>query len=280
MDRDTFLKRVTPTSSSEMKTKPAYKCETCKDSGIEGDGEIHYQNIGVTGKRFCHDCEKGKQMFHQWMQLPEQKKQHQKFKQDKIARALRLSNLSPVYLQAKLEDLKNNKGLQETCTKYLKNWEKIKPLGLGYYFWGNVGAGKTYTAAILANELMKRHFVEVLFLKMPEAVARIKKTFGSDKQNPDKNMFEKMREVEMLILDDLGIEKVSDWLADKIYQVVEHRYSNNLPMIITSNQSLDDLAKIYREQVSSRITEKTKSIQFTQKDKRQKLGEEIKQRLF
>jgi len=275
-----FLKRVTPTSSSEMKTKPAYKCKTCKDSGIKGDGETHYQNIGVTGKRFCDQCEKGNKMFRDWFYLPEQQKQHQKFKQDKIARALRLSNLSPVYLKAKLEDLKNNKALEETCKLYLENWKKIKPLGLGYYFWGNVGAGKTYTAAILANELMKQHFVEVLFLKMPEAVARIKKSFGSDKKDSDKNLFEKMRDAEMLILDDLGIEKVSDWLADEIYQVVEHRYSNNLPMIITSNQSLDDLAKIYREQVSSRITEKTKSIKFTQKDKRQKLGEEIKQTLF
>ncbi len=273
-------KKATPTSSSETMTKPQYKCKNCKDSGIEYDGIVHYKNIGVMGKRFCDECEKGKQMFREWMQLPEQKNQHQKFKQDKIERALRLSNLSPVYLNAKLEDLKDNGALQKTCRLYLDNWEKIKPLGLGYYFWGNVGAGKTYTAAILANELMKRHFVEVLFLKMPEAVARIKKTFGAEKKSPDKDLFDKMREVEMLILDDLGIEKVSDWLADEIYQVVEHRYSNNLPMIITSNQSLSDIGQVYREQVASRLTQKTKSIHFTQTDKRQKLEEEVKQRLF
>jgi len=274
-------KQVTPTSSSETMTKPEYKCTTCRDRGFEDCGSgLHYQAYGTSEKRFCNDCEKGKQMFREWAHLPEQRRHFQEYKQEKIDRMMRLSKLSPAYLNAKLEDLKDSGALQKTCKLYLDNWEKIKPLGLGYYFWGNVGAGKTYTAAILANELMKRHFVEVLFLKMPEAVARIKKTFGSDKKNPDKDLFDKMREVEMLILDDLGIEKVSDWLADEIYQVVEHRYSNNLPMIITSNQSLSDIGQVYREQVASRITQKTKSIHFTQTDKRQKLEEEVKQRLF
>lgn len=278
MGRDTFPKQAMPTLSSEMTTKP--KCETCKDNGFEDYSSIHYQAYGTSEKRFCNDCEKGLQLYRVWISESKQKEYFQKYKMEKIERMLRLSKLSPIYLNAKLDDLKDNGLLHKTCKMYLENWEEIKHKGLGYYFWGNVGAGKTYTAAILANELMRRHFVEVLFLKMPEAVARIKRTFGEDKKNPDKDLFEKMKEVEMLILDDLGIEKVSDWLADEIYQVVEHRYSHNLPMIITSNQSIDDLAKIYREQVSSRICQKNKNIHFSQKDKRQKLEEEIKQRLF
>ena len=219
-------------------------------------------------------------MRKKWESEPEQQEHLREVKREKMSRAIKISHFSPNHRNAKLSDLKDNKDLYTTCEMYIKNWEEIKKEGLGYYFWGSVGAGKTYTTAVLANELMKKHLVEVLFLKMPEAVSQIKRTFGSEKNDPAKKLFERMCTVELLILDDLGIEKVSDWLADEVYQVMEYRTSHYKPMIITSNQSLGDLGKIYREQVSSRINGCSKSIHFTQEDKRANIKKKSKQTLF
>jgi DNA replication protein DnaC len=269
------MSRLTDTQISLSK----FTCRNCRDEGFE-DHTLFYQHYGTSDKHFCIECEKGKKIFEKWRNAPEQIRHFQKEKQEKIAKAIQISHFSPNHRNAKLSDLRDNETLYRTCKMYIENWLKIKKEGLGYYFWGNVGAGKTYTTAVLANELMREHFVEVLFLKMPEAVAQIKKTFGSEKNDPAKKLFEKMCKVELLILDDLGIEKVSEWLADEIYQVMEYRTSHYMPMIITSNQSLGDLGKIYREQVSSRINGCSKSIHFTQKDRRHKTKEKSKETLF
>ena len=266
-----------PTLSSKKMTK--FECRECRDHGFE-EGTVYYQPYGSSEKRFCNECDKGKRLFKAWLQEPSTQESIRKHKKERMERAMKLSSLIPNYESARIEDLKDKSKLHETCTKYIENWPEIKKHGFGYYFWGNVGSGKTHTAAIIANELQKRYLAEVLFLKMPEAVSRVKRSFDTTGKNPDVNLFKKMRTVELLVLDDLGIEKVSDWLADEMYQIVDHRTSHNLPMIITSNQSLDDLKKVYREQVSSRICGKSKSIHFAQKDRRQKEQEEIKQTLF
>ena len=65
-------------------------------------------------------------------------------------------------------------------------------------------------------------------------------------KNEDKKIFDRMKDVELLIIDDLGVEKLSDWLSDQFYQIIDHRWQNHKPMIITSNQSLDDLGAYYK----------------------------------
>ena len=77
-----------------------------------------------------------------------------------------------------------------------------------------------------------------------------------------------MKEMELLVLDDVGVEKYSDWMADQMYQIIDHRWKNRKPMIITSNLSLEDLGKSYKPQIASRIMGSCKPIRFTDRDRR------------
>ena len=181
---------------------------------------------------------------------------------------MRLSGVGSRFKDKKLNDLKVNAPLHAECLRYVENWKEMRKNGFGFFFWGNVGAGKTHAASALANELMQERLVEVLFLNMPSTVTRVKKTFDSPLKNEDKKIFDRMKEVELLIVDDLGVEKFSDWLSDQFYQIIDHRWQNKKPMIITSNQSLEDLSSCYKPQVISRIWGCCKSIKFTEEDRR------------
>ncbi len=113
--------------------------------------------------------------------------------------------------------------------------------------------------------------MQVLFLNLGEVAQRVKNTFEKETKQQDSSLFEDMKKVELLVIDDIGVEKVSDWLAEQIYLVVNHRYENRLPMIVTSNQSLEDLAKMHRPQICSRLQEMCKVVQFKGADRRKDL---------
>ncbi len=247
-----------------------YKCAYCKDAGYT-DGTISYQQYGTSDKYYCKECEKGEQMFIAWLKEPAQQLHLRQCKQEKIERMMKISGVDGCFSNKRLKDIKDGSNLFRDCQKYVDDWVQMKAQGFGFYFWGNIGAGKTHTAAAIANELMEKKMVEVLFLNMPEAVTRVKKTFDSDLKTEDARLFERMKEVEMLVLDDLGVEKNSDWLTDQIYQVVDHRWKNKKPMIVTTNISIEDLGVIYKPQVASRICGCCKSIKFTNKDRRKSI---------
>jgi DNA replication protein DnaC len=113
--------------------------------------------------------------------------------------------------------------------------------------------------------------VQVLFLNLGEVAQRVKNTFEKETKQQDSTLFEDMKKVELLVIDDIGVEKVSDWLAEQIYLVVNHRYENRLPMIVTSNQSLEDLARTHRPQICSRLQEMCRVVKFTGTDRRKDL---------
>lgn len=244
-----------------------WSCDSCRDVGFT-DGSISYEAYGVSDKNFCYDCAKGKSLYEQWVKSENQQAFFRRWKMKKIERAMQISGVGNHFKDKKIEDLKVNEKLYTECIRYLKNWKEMKAKGYGFFFWGNVGSGKTHAASALTNALIQEQLVEALFLNMPATVTRVKKTFDSSSKNEDTKLFDRMKEVELLIIDDLGVEKMSDWLADQIYQIVDHRWQNKKPMLITSNQSLDDLGSCYKAQVISRIWGCCKSIKFTEEDRR------------
>jgi len=99
---------------------------------------------------------------------------------------------------------------------------------------GGVGNGKTHLAAAIANALLDRG-VPVMLFAVPALLDEWRSTFapGSDASFDDR--FEAIKQVEVLVLDDLGAEEATLWAQDKLYQVFEHRYSYQLPLVVTSN---------------------------------------------
>ncbi len=106
-------------------------------------------------------------------------------------------------------------------------------------FVGNYGCGKTHLAAAIANEVVQRG-VPTFFLTVPDLLDWLR--FGYN--NPDSSFekrFEEIRNIDLLVLDDLGTQNTTEWAQEKLFQILNHRYTHNLPIVITSNLDLDSI---------------------------------------
>lgn len=106
--------------------------------------------------------------------------------------------------------------------------------------FGNYGAGKTHLAAAIANEALRRRY-RVLFAVVPDLLDHLRSTFGPSSEIEYDDRFETIRDVPVLILDDLGTENTTPWAREKLFQIVNHRYNYALPTVITSNRKPEDI---------------------------------------
>ena len=100
--------------------------------------------------------------------------------------------------------------------------------------FGGYGSGKTHLAAAIANEVLRRQ-QRVILAVVPDLLDHLRATFGPDSPVAYDDRFETIREVPLLILDDLGTENTTPWAREKLYQLINHRYNDALPTVITSN---------------------------------------------
>lgn len=113
----------------------------------------------------------------------------------------------------------------------------------GLFFVGTKGTGKTHLAAAIANKLMADG-TPVLFATMINLLGKIKATF--DRERTTANEAELMRlykQVDLLIIDDMGKEPPTNWGLAKMYEIINDRYEDYKPIIVTSNYTADELVK-------------------------------------
>ncbi|MRB85087.1 hypothetical protein GH851_31765, partial [Bacillus thuringiensis] len=82
---------------------------------------------------------------------------------------------------------------------------------------------KTHLAAAIANELSKQGFI-VVFQSVPELLQRIRSTFNSDNKENETQIMRALLECDLLILDDIGAEKTTEWVEEKLFNVIDGRY--------------------------------------------------------
>jgi len=103
----------------------------------------------------------------------------------------------------------------------------------GLFIHGVRGTGKTMLAAIIANE-RARAGSPVLFASVPDLMADIRASFASGGTS---ERVQAVKETPFLVLDDLGAEKMTEWVGEQLFRIVNHRYNEKLPMVVTSNYS-------------------------------------------
>ncbi len=107
-------------------------------------------------------------------------------------------------------------------------------------FTGPYGCGKTHLAAAIANY---RSGVgrEPLFVVVPDLLDHLRSTFGPNSTATYDELFEEVRSTQILVLDDLGTQTATPWAREKLYQILNHRYNANLPTVITTANSIDEV---------------------------------------
>lgn len=129
----------------------------------------------------------------------------------------------------------------------------------GLLFTGDVGSGKTYLAGAIANALLREN-VRVLFIVVPDFLDELRATYNkvtsSEGTEPDDvTLLRGVREVDVLILDDLGAHNYTSWTCNKLYSLLNYRLNYQLPVIITTNLSLGQLEQFLGERTTSRIVQ-------------------------
>ncbi|MCK6580110.1 MAG: ATP-binding protein [Anaerolineae bacterium] len=105
---------------------------------------------------------------------------------------------------------------------------------------GGVGCGKTHLAAAIGHERVK-HGDTVIFVTAPDLLDHLRSTYGPSSEVGYDELFERLRTAPLLVLDDLGAENPSPWAREKLYQLMNYRYSLALPTVITTNSGLDQM---------------------------------------
>ncbi len=140
----------------------------------------------------------------------------------------------------------------EKVEQYLNGWEENREDGRGLYLCGGVGTGKTHLAVAVMNDLMTRKRVPSLFVTVPELLDNMRGTYNDPSRNLDE-WRETVNNADFLVLDDLGSERPSAWVQERLFVIVNYRYREQLPTVFTSNVGPKDLAAQLGERTASRI---------------------------
>ena len=101
------------------------------------------------------------------------------------------------------------------------------------YLHGPTGRGKTHLAVSIANAYIQRG-VPVTFWSVPNLLDALRHSYSSSEETSFYSLFATVRDAEVLILDDFGSQRMTDWALEKLYQIISHRYDLRLPTVITS----------------------------------------------
>ena len=103
---------------------------------------------------------------------------------------------------------------------------------------GRFGSGKTHLAAAIANHAIETG-TSTLFLTVPDLLDWLRYAYSGVDMSFEER-FEEIREISLLILDDFGTQNATPWAQEKIFQIMNHRYINKLPTVVTSNMLIND----------------------------------------
>lgn len=162
------------------------------------------------------------------------------------------------FLNATLDNYETTTPAQRKALKKAKAYKFEN----GLLISGPVGTGKTHLAVSILREALKRD-MKCSFVEVPALLDSIRSSFKTGKAP-------RGLDATFLVLDDLGAEKVTDWVKEQLYLIVNERYLSMQPTVITTNCSLEELEANVSQRIVSRILDMTDGILLAGDDYRKK----------
>lgn len=129
------------------------------------------------------------------------------------------------------------------------------------------GTGKTHLAAAVLNRHVNQGGTG-RFCEVPALLRRLRGTFSPDARESESRVFREIQGAGLLVLDDVGKEKWSEWGEQTLYDIIDHRYVRELPIVITTNLSPGELGKAIGPACLSRLSERGTFVELEGEDYR------------
>ena len=150
---------------------------------------------------------------------------------------------------------------------YVDHWPQAFKRNIGLLLFGDVGTGKSFLAGCIANALLDRD-VPVLMTNFPSILSRLCGTFGEERTA----FLDSLGDYDLLIIDDLGVERNTEYALEQMFSIIDSRYRCNKPLIVTTNLKLDELKHppdLAHARIYDRILERCAPILFAGKNFRE-----------
>ena len=162
----------------------------------------------------------------------------------RVERIIKNSKMSKRNLSYKFDNFEPNNSNRKVFNN-LKNYSEKLVNGIekkGLILVGNNGVGKTHLACSIANKLIENG-TPVIYGTLINLLAELRNSYDTDNNISEMEIIKLYENVDLLIIDDLGKEKPSEWGLEKLFTIINSRYENNLPVIITTNYNQNSLVE-------------------------------------
>lgn len=237
--------------------------------------------IGEDGMLYCGKCHTRKEREIDWFgqgtrkvpvmckcQVEEHRLREEQMKREEEMRSIRRAKISSMmddtFQTATFENFqvrKENENHLKIAKSYCEKFQTMYERNQGLLFYGTVGTGKSYTAACIANYLLEKNTSVV----MTSFVRILQEMQGFDRER-EESFSNRLNNVRLLIIDDLGAERSTDYALEKVYGIIDSRYRAKKPLILTTNltlQQMQNTTDIRYERIYDRIFEMCYPMEFT-----------------
>lgn len=265
---------------------PTFQCQQCKR-----ETERRFLPMFLmydSNHKVCDQCNKKIVKAYEGQKISDKLEAFERFKEKSkgvIDFLIKQAGVPEEFQQASMLDL------SKSTAKALSPYKS-------YFIKGNVGVGKSHMAVALMSaylatikpeydEQKKEYYiddidiVQPIFIEVPELLLRIRDTYSKDNSESEKDIVDYFTRTPYLVLDDLGVEKASDFSTLMLYLIINRRSTAGKTTIITSNLNLEEIKERLSDRISSRIKGMCREITVTGNDKRyeRKTGQGQSERL-
>lgn len=207
----------------------------------------------------CEDLEMAKKAEENQKKAITRKMQDMFNRHSLISRDLESATFEGFEPQNKSQDY-----AKRSCMKYVEIFNPNEPRNLLLY--GDYGLGKSHLAKSITDGVMANGY-SAIFISVPKLLRKIKSTYSNQSELNEDDIISHLEQVDLLVLDDLGAEKTSDWTSERIFDIIDSR--QGMSTIYTTNYNLNDLqAKIGERNFSRVVNRDTTGLEFMGKNHR------------
>ena len=184
----------------------------------------------------------------------EQERKHREFL-DMVAKNRSIGLPDPGLRKHTFEnDLGYNPKQIRMAKRYVQHWEEMQKNSTGLLLWGDVGTGKSFIAGCIANALLDKG-VPVIMTNFARLLNKLTDMYAGDRNA----YIDSFKRYPLMIIDDLGVERNSEFAREQVFSVIDSRYRCELPMIVTTNLTLEELQHpedLSRSRIYDRVLER------------------------